>query len=156
MGSNASITYSSLYQPSVTIELGQRTGGDSKRIGREDTGLDIYLYRALALDCPLNLGILIRSDGTMVEWWAEFDNPSADTRNTYWHAVGNLPATVTQSQVVTLARIHYGTVQPFGIKGSLGRSATDAFEGYDRDAIEAAANITPGSVAYNDGSRVAH
>jgi hypothetical protein len=136
------ITYESYNEPPVTIELGFR-----RNVTREGACLDLHLERQLAIDCPLNLQILIRTDGSIAEWSAEFNS---NRGNHYWHFASTTSNPITDAQRETLAKIHFGSLTPFGVRGCLGAPVCSAaFDGHPRAEIEALGGVRPGSVAYN-------
>lgn len=137
------ITYANDMFPhnNVSIVLGRRLG-----ITREGACLDIFLTRGLAIDCPVEMSLLIRTDGQMVEWAAEF----AGNTNTYWHLAHTHNQPVTDAQRKSLAGIHFGTLMPFGLKGSLGRPACElAFAGLTHAQAETLGGVQAGSIVYN-------
>lgn len=120
------IIYQSDFGDDVTITL-----GDGPRANREPG--DVCLARTLALDCPLRIAVLVRVDGTVVEWYTQW---SAAQPNTYWHlsngsaedGAGRVdlsgrtipPKVLTPAQRETLIRIWGGQIRPFGVRGSCG------------------------------------
>ena len=112
------ITYEGAAQGPVTVTLGQRP------TGRQEG--DVALVRALATDCPLRLVILVRADGTIDEWYADWGVGD----NTYWHlthgsqddASGRYkrPKELTPAQRETLIRIWGGDLRPYGVRGTCG------------------------------------
>jgi hypothetical protein len=59
-----------------TVEIGQRYN-----IKREGSAVDLWLSRAIASDCPVEVGILIRTNGDIDVWYVEFRG----NVNPYWH-----------------------------------------------------------------------
>jgi len=139
----STITYRDDWHTDTTIAIGQ-----DYSIKREGACLDLHLHRALSVDCPLTLTILIRTDGSIAQWAAEFDG--ARGSNTYWHFASGPHHPITAEQLKTLAGIHFGTIMPYGVKGCLGAPVcAAAFDGKTSAEIEALGGVTPGSIAYN-------
>lgn len=96
----------------IKVVLGRRTG-----VTREGNCLDVHLERMLDICCPLRLTCLIRTDGAIVEWMAEWSQGD----NTYWHFASGPPSLPpTREQQESLARIWAGEAKPFGVRGSCG------------------------------------
>ena len=94
----STITYRDDWHTDTTIAIGQ-----DYSIKREGACLDLHLHRALSVDCPLTLTILIRTDGSIAQWAAEFDG--ARGSNTYWHFASGPHHPITAEQLKTLAGI---------------------------------------------------
>ena len=99
---------------SHTIQIGRVLG-----VQREGRCEDICLERALAIDCPLTVTIVIRTTGEIILWqtaWGRSDN-------TYWHfAAGSEEDSKvrrpTQGQLATLERMFLKLVHD--MPGNLG------------------------------------
>lgn len=116
-------------------EIGARPGV-TREFGSDGHINDIALSRIAAVGLPLRLIVLVRADGRIDEWIADW---SRDSENTYWHfdcgskeyALGNnsfpfdkqpLPGhKPTEAQVRALAEVWLGKRKLFGsIQGGLG------------------------------------
>lgn len=131
----STITHTDTLGRTVTLPVGR-----ANYIGREGACLDICLTRALAIDCPLTVSILIRTTGEIVLWNTAWGNSS----NTYWHFGGGSDEDArkrrpTAGQLATLERMFLRLADmPGGIDAALGRPvATWAFEGQTADSIAA-------------------
>lgn len=114
------ITYDGHYfDEPVTIQLGRRNW-ERESVGDRHC-VDVMIRRQLALDCPLLITASIRTDGSVVECGAEWQ----ETDNTYWHLCAGSAdvdrrGELTQAQRETLIRIWGGQVRPFGVRGTCG------------------------------------
>lgn len=113
----------------ITLPIGRQYP-----VAREGACLDICLQRAVAIDCPLTVSVLIRTTGEVVLWDTAWEG--ARSANTYWHfgAGSDKDAETrrpTDGQLATLERMFLGLVDlPGGMHGALGRPvATWAFAG---------------------------
>jgi len=84
---------------------------------RREVG-DICLARAIAVDCPVSVAVLIRKDGHVSWWYTEFDGNS----NVYWHfSNGSLKTDeITDDQRKTMQDMQGGVLKLFGLSGALG------------------------------------
>lgn len=103
--------------PTITLPIGQ-----DYSVTREGACLDICLSRHVALDCPLEVTILIRTNGDVVLWetkWHSHRDP-----NTYWHFAalsGETDRRPTPAQLVTLERMFLKLIElPGGLNQALG------------------------------------
>jgi hypothetical protein len=135
------ITYRSDFPArDITLPIGR-----DNSISRESGCSDICLSRAVAIDCPLVVTILIRTNGDVALWhtaWSGDREP-----NTYWHFSAGSDADAakrhpTDAQLATLERIFLKLAPlPGEIGGALGQPvAAWAFEG-----------LTPGDIATRHG-----
>ncbi len=131
---SSTITYQDRDREPVTVSLGV-----NYNVTREGACMDVHLERALAIDCPLKLTILIRTDGTIAEWSAVFDPARA---NTYWHFASDpTQAAPTPAQLKTLAGIYFGRIKPFGVTGTIGKPVCVwAFRAMTLEQLEALGN----------------
>jgi hypothetical protein len=115
-------------------------------VKREGACEDICLTRALAVDCPLQVSILIRPTGEVVLWTTEWRHGDS---NTYWHfgagsdrdAAKRRPTT---EQLATLERMFLKTIT---LPGDLGTALGHPV------AAWAFADQTPASIASKYGVR---
>jgi hypothetical protein len=116
--SASSITYVGHNGETHTLPIGR-----DHKVKREGACLDVCLERAVAIDCPLVVQILIRTDGEIVLWNTEW-RPGAD--NTYWHFSAGTTADrkLTDQQREALERMWLGIINlPGNLGGTLGRPA---------------------------------
>ena len=91
--------------------------GKDQAFNREGRSIDIILGCRLHIDVPLIVAISIRTDGSWVWWYSEWSEKDAHNYGSYWH-FRNLSEeikTVTEAQQVTIAKMLYGHIRPFGI-----------------------------------------
>jgi len=139
-------------EESIEVEIGQRQG-----VTREGNCVDVALSRSLGHGCPLQLVVLLRTNGTLDEWFADWDLGRA--ANTYWHFHSSCLESVrdevtgkygpsefpdrkpTQAQIATIAKMFFGKIKPFGVSGSTGRPVSAwAFAGLSMQQVEALGN----------------
>ena len=111
------ITYHSQFGPDIRLQIGY-----TNAVGREAHFVDICLTRSVAEDCPLEISILIRSNGDLDVWrtdWRLSHKPSP-----YWHfdCGSSENMSITQAQRHTLERIFLSLEDrlPAGLNGRLG------------------------------------
>jgi len=119
----------------MTIKLNSTGYGVQRMEG------DLALIRSPFCDVPLQVCILIRRDGAVVEWYTAFNGGSTS----YWrwsNGTDDLPLTLTDEQVRTIALMQFGKLAIFGSNG--GRPSRQvqevAFSGKTRVEIEALGN----------------
>lgn len=132
------ITYTSSEGRSHALSLGVVPG-----IGREGACLDICLARAVAVDCPLVVQVLIRTNGTVDLWRTAWESGAS---NTNWNfSAGEPRKDPTPEQLTTLERMFLGLEPMPGDLGSAlgGPVCTWAFEGRTPEDVAAAHDIAP-------------
>ncbi|RXZ78131.1 hypothetical protein EBB07_29190 [Paenibacillaceae bacterium] len=110
------------------VELGQRYD-----VEREGSCEDMAIIRSVAHDCPLNVCLLLRTNGDLVVWYVEF----MLNTNPYWHFFHGseehaLTRDITDAQLQTMIRLRdnndiYGNLGGYlgadVIKWAFGRDA---------------------------------
>lgn len=132
----STVTYTDWAGKAYTLPI-----GEPHHVRREGACEDICLSRVLAIDCPLVIKILIRTNGE-ISLWNTLWNLTHD--NTYWHFAAGSDDDAkrrrpTEGQLATLERIFLGLAElPGGIGGALGHPvASWAFEGQTPASIAA-------------------
>ncbi len=126
----ATISYKTTFNNFVDIPIGNMYG-----LKREDG--DIVLARNVASDCPLKVAIQIKSDGTLIWWYSEWENVRRG--NPYWHFSNGCDNTrhTSAAQIETLRKMQNGEIElPGGLTGSLG-SPVIAWAFGEREAWDA-------------------
>jgi hypothetical protein len=112
-------------------------------VQRESDCVDICLSRVVATDCPLEVTILIRTNGEITLW----DTSWSRSTNTYWHFKAGSDADATNrrptpEQQTTLERMFLGLADlPGSLDGTLGQPV----------AAWAFAGSSPGEIAKRHG-----
>lgn len=100
---------------------------DGSRVGREEG--DVALSRLLTATVPVKVCCLVRADGRIDEWYAEW---SVRGGNGYWHfdhesdvyafgdTYGRPPHDPTPEQRAAIARLFFRREDPFGLGGGVG------------------------------------
>ncbi|MNN01761.1 hypothetical protein D3C81_1143890 [compost metagenome] len=111
--SRSKITYKS-WSREHTVSLGYRSSVSREHSAETGALLDVCIERAIAIDCPLAVRILVRSNGDLDVWNVGFGNNT----NVYWHITAGGPNNVvpTEAQRAAIERLQHNE----GIYGNLG------------------------------------